>query len=206
MVVYITYNQTMNVLKRDEMKKKVGILGGTFDPPHIGHLIIANEVLHRQNLDEIWFIPTNEPPHKANATSSNKHRKNMVELAIATNDHFYLHDIELQRKGKSYTYDTIKQLLEMYDHQFYFIIGADMIEYLPKWNKIDELMKMTQFIGVKRSTYKTETDFPVLLVDIPMIDVSSTAIRERIRHHVSAQYLIQDSVYVYIKEHQLYEV
>lgn len=206
MVVYITYNQTMNVLKRDEMKKKVGILGGTFDPPHIGHLIIANEVLHRQNLDEIWFIPTNEPPHKANATSSNKHRKNMVELAIATNDHFYLHDIELRRKGKSYTYDTIKQLQEMYDHQFYFIIGADMIEYLPKWNKIDELMKMIQFIGVKRSTYKTETEFPVLLVDIPMIDVSSTAIRERIRHHVSAQYLIQDSVYVYIKEHQLYDV
>jgi len=184
--------------------KKIGLLGGTFDPPHVGHLMIANEVLDQMNLDEIWFIPTNEPPHKKSAQSSNEHRKNMLDLAIQDNKRFRVQTIEFDRLGKSYTIDTIRELQTMYNYTFYFIIGADMIEYLPKWHRIDELMNMIEFIGVKRTNYKEDTPYPLTLLQIPIIDISSTDIRQRIHHHRTVKYLVQDNVYAYMKEHHLY--
>lgn len=188
------------------MVKKVGILGGTFDPPHIGHLIIANECLFQASLDEVWFMPNNVPPHKQKTdTVSNREREDMVRLAILNHSRFKLEPIELQREGTSYTIDTMRLLKEQNPEvEFYFIIGGDMIEYLPKWYKIDELVEMVQFLGVKRPTYKEQTSYPVRLLDIPEINLSSTKIRERIQKRQSIRYLVPDTVREYIEENGIY--
>jgi nicotinate-nucleotide adenylyltransferase len=186
--------------------KKVGILGGTFDPPHYGHLLIANEVLSVLQLDEIWFMPNQEPPHKKKSDLvKNEDRLQMVNLAIEGNSAFKVETIELRREGPSYTVDTMKMLHERSSaQQFYFIIGADMIEYLPKWRDIDVLVNLVQFVGVKRSTYNHQTDYPVLYVDVPAIDVSSSMIRSRVHEGKTIRYLLPDSVIQYIEEKQLY--
>lgn len=185
--------------------KKVGLLGGTFDPPHIGHLLIAEETYTQLGLDEIWFIPSYEPPHKEVAMTDASDRIAMLKAAIADNDHFLLNTIEVDRLGKSYTFDTIKLLNEKYpDVTFYFIIGADMVEYLPKWYRIDELMKLIQFVGVKRPDYELKTNYPIIGLDIPVMNVSSTIVRNRIKMGQSIKYLVTPSVLRIIKELHLY--
>lgn len=186
--------------------KKVGILGGTFDPPHNGHLLIANEVLSALNLDEVWFMPNQEPPHKTKSEFiSNQDRLKMLELAIMGNDQFKIQTIELEREGPSYTVDTMKMIRSQYnDHQFFFIIGADMIEYLPKWYKIDELVKIVQFVGVERPEYSHDTAYPVLYVNVPAMDVSSSMIRDRLKSGKTVHYLLPDSIIEYIEENHLY--
>lgn len=186
--------------------KEIGILGGTFDPPHLGHLIIAETVRSTLGLDEIWFIPTNEPPHKNKAMSTGQDRMKMLKLAIKDNEYFKVNDLEMKRLGKSYTFDTMNILIN--DHQdckFFFIIGADMVQYLPNWNKIDELMELVTFVGVKREGYDLHSPYPVLKVDIPMIDISSTMIRKQLATHASVKYLVPDQVHHYMKENRLYE-
>ncbi|WP_026906255.1 nicotinate-nucleotide adenylyltransferase [Paucisalibacillus globulus] len=186
--------------------KRIGILGGTFDPPHIGHLIIAQEVLDSLELDQVWFIPTYEPPHKHEARLQVENRIEMLRLALADNSTFQLNTIEVKRAGKSYTYDTMITLKEQYPNtDFYFIIGADMVEYLPKWHKIDNLINLVTFVGVKRTGYTLKTTYPIKEVDIPMVDISSTTIRDRLQKKKSIQYLVPDSVHTYIKEHGFYE-
>lgn len=186
--------------------RKIGILGGTFDPPHLGHLVIAEEVRSSLDLEEIWFMPSNEPPHKAKATTNAKTRIKMIELAIRNNSSFKLKTIELKRKGKSYTIDTMKLLIKKHPHiQFYFIIGADMVEYLPHWHKIDELVNIVTFVGVKRPGYHLQSVYPIITVNIPMFDISSTMIRERLQKNQPVQYFIPEAVYNFIKEKRIYE-
>lgn len=187
--------------------KKVGILGGTFDPPHIGHLIIANEVLHAKKLDEIWFMPNQEPPHKIKSRAvTNSQRVEMLKLSIESTTAFRVETIELDREGKSYTYDTMKLLNETYPHHdFYFIIGADMVEYLPKWYKVQELLEIVQFISVNRPEYQLETDYPVQYVKVPEINISSSLIRERVKEGETISFLVRDEVKRYIEENRLYE-
>nr|WP_263325656.1 nicotinate-nucleotide adenylyltransferase [Neobacillus sp. Marseille-Q6967] len=186
--------------------KKVGILGGTFDPPHNGHLMIANEVYDKLKLDEVWFMPNQEPPHKKKSERvENEDRLEMLNLAIEGNASFKIQTIELERKGPSFTVDTMKLLNTQYpDHEFYFIIGADMIEYLPKWHEIDELIKIVQFVGVERPEYSQKTDYPIIYVDIPAFDVSSSMIRKRVKEGRSVRYLLPDEVIGYIREKHLY--
>ncbi|TCN24634.1 nicotinate-nucleotide adenylyltransferase [Mesobacillus foraminis] len=186
--------------------KKVGILGGTFNPPHIGHLIIANEVLSALSLDSIWFMPNQEPPHKRKEGDvTNEQRVEMLELAIKGHPCFRVESIELERSGPSYTYDTMKLLTERHgDKEFYFIIGADMIEYLPKWHKVDELQNLLTFVGVNRPAYSSETKYDILYVESPMMELSSSLIRKRIGDNQTIRYLIPDSVRLYIEENQLY--
>jgi len=188
------------------MKKKIGILGGTFDPPHLGHLLIASEVLHALQLSEIWFIPNQIPPHKQTEHfTDSKHRLNMLKLAIKDHQHFEVNTIELEREGPSYTYDTLRLLLEEFpEYGFYFIIGADMIEYLPKWHQIDEIIKLVTFVGVKRAGFKTSTLYPVTEVEIPQFEVSSTMLRERLRKNGNTDYLLPNNVKRYIEENHLY--
>ncbi|MEH7178825.1 nicotinate-nucleotide adenylyltransferase [Neobacillus vireti] len=185
---------------------KVGILGGTFDPPHYGHLLIANEVLSELNLDEIWFMPNQEPPHKQKSESvENIDRLQMLELSIEGNPAFKIEKIELERLGPSFTVDTMKILNERFpEHQFYFIIGADMIEYLPKWHMIDELIELVQFVGVERPKYSSETEYPITYVDIPAFEVSSSMIRKRVEQGRSVRYLLPDRVIDFIRENHLY--
>jgi nicotinate-nucleotide adenylyltransferase len=186
--------------------KKIGILGGTFDPPHHGHLLIANEVLSALELDEIWFMPNQEPPHKQKSKSiTNEDRLEMLKLAIEGNHQFRVTTVELERQGTSFTVDTMKILNETYkDFQFFFIIGADMIEYLPKWYKINELVELVQFVGVERPEYSHDTSFPIIYVDVPAMEVSSSIIRERLKNGRTVRYLLPDLVIHYIEEKHLY--
>lgn len=188
------------------MKKRVGILGGTFDPPHIGHLIMANEVQQSLNLDEIRFMPNQIPPHKRRKNiATNEDRKAMISMSIADHPHFVMELIEFERDGPSFTYDTICLLKQREpDIEFYFIIGADMIEYLPNWYNIEILCKMIQFIGVNRPGHSNKTNYPVIQIEIPDINISSTLIREKIQENLSIKYLVMDEVMEYMKEHNLY--
>lgn len=186
--------------------KKIGILGGTFDPPHHGHLLIANEVLQELNLDEIWFLPNQEPPHKLKSEgASNGDRVKMLELATFGHPNFMIEKIELERPGPSYTFDTMKLLTDKYPEcDFHFIIGADMIEYLSKWNKIDELIRIVKFVGVNRPDYLDMTPYPIIHVTVPEMGVSSKLIRNRIKEKKSIRYLVPESVRNYIEENRLY--
>lgn len=186
--------------------KKIGLLGGTFDPPHFGHLLIANEVLANLQLDELWFLPNQEPPHKKKPHQiSHLDRLNMLKLATKGHPRFKIETIELNRPGPSFTYDTMVQLNSIYpSYDFNFIIGADMIEYLPKWHRIEELINMVTFVGVKRPSYSEKTSYPIIYTDIPEFDVSSSMIRKRLEEGKTTKYLLPDAVREYIKENKLY--
>jgi nicotinate-nucleotide adenylyltransferase len=188
------------------MKRKVGLLGGTFNPPHLGHLVIAQQVLQKAGLDEIRFLPNQIPPHKeSDDTVSADQRLQMLEGAISGNPDFKIETIELQREGPSYTYDTIKEMTNRNPEiEYSFIIGGDMIEYLPKWFRIDELMEMVHFIGVNRPAYSHETPYSVQFVEVPDLAISSSLIREAVKNNESIRYLVTDEVYRIIKEEKLY--
>ncbi|GEN51999.1 nicotinate-nucleotide adenylyltransferase [Halobacillus faecis] len=186
--------------------KKVGILGGTFDPLHQGHLIMGEFSREAMDLDEVWFMPSYIPPHKQESTTNPETRLAMVQTAIREHPQFRICDVELVRKGTSFTVDTMTDLVDQYpDHQFFFIIGGDMVEHLPKWHRVEDLSEMVQFIGVERPGYGWNDDIPVHFVDIPSIDVSSTMIRKRISQGKSVRYLLPEVVDSFIKEHHLYE-
>lgn len=190
----------------DLPKKKVGLMGGTFNPPHLGHLIIAKEVKEQLGLDEVWFMPDNLPPHidKKDALAA-KYRAKMVALSIQDEPSFKLEELEIKRGGISYTYDTILELRALYPEiEFYFIIGGDMVAYLPKWYRIDELVKLVQFVSVERKGYPKQSDYPLIWVDVLRIDLSSSLIREKIRQDRSIKYLVTREVEEYIKQEGLY--
>ncbi len=191
---------------RTSPRKQVGILGGTFNPVHIAHLITADQVGKALGLETVALMPSNQPPHQdEKKTIDAVHRLQMLELAIVDNPLLSIEPIELQRAGKSYTYDTMKLLIEQNpDTDYYFIIGGDMVEYLPKWYKIDELMQMVNFVGVRRPNYPTETEYPIIWIDVPLIDVSSTQLRKKIAQGCSLNYLVPPNVVNYIQEKGLY--
>ena len=136
--------------------KKVGLLGGTFNPPHIGHLIMANEVKHALHLDEVRLMPTSIPPHKADPSDATpEQRLHMVKLAVSESPGLTASSFEVDRGGVSYTFDTMTALTEQEpDTHFHFIIGGDMIDMLHRWYRIDDLMKIVTFVGVGRPGYK----------------------------------------------------
>ncbi|WP_028273805.1 nicotinate-nucleotide adenylyltransferase [Atopococcus tabaci] len=190
-----------------ESKRKVGILGGTFNPPHIGHLIIAEQVRDQLGLEEILFIPDAKPPHASGKRAIEaEHRVEMVARAIEDWPAFKLDTIEIIRGGKSYTYDTMVELRENRpDTEFYFIIGADMVMDLPNWYKIDELVNLVSFVGVNRPGYVRDSTYPIIWVDVPDIQVSSTDLRKKIFADCSVKFLVPDQVIAYIKEENLYQ-
>ena len=190
-----------------EKRKQVGILGGTFNPVHLAHLVMADQAGKNLGLDEVYLMPSYQPPHvDEKKTIDASHRLKMLELAIADNPFLKIDTIELTRKGKSYTYDTMKALTQNNpETDYYFIIGGDMVEYLPKWYKIDELVTMVNFVGIQRTGYTTETPYPVIWVDVPEIDISSTKIRQKIQQGCSVRYLVPDKVIDYIQKEGLYQ-
>ncbi len=193
---------------RTSQREKVGILGGTFNPPHIGHLIIAEQVRDQLDLDKIVFLPTAEPPHSSidKKTISSDIRVELLELAIQTNSNFEMELYEVEKGGKNYTYNTMKALVDLYPAvDFYFIIGADMIEDLPTWYEIDKLVELVQFVGVNRPGYEAETDYPLIMVDVPLVDISSSAIRKKVAQGCTIQYLVPEDVQNYIEREGLYQ-
>lgn len=196
---------------------KTGIMGGTFNPIHIGHLIAAEEVYLQLKLDRIVFIPTGNPPHKIKAeVVSSRERYEMTALAINKNDKFILSDIETNRKGLCYSYDTLLKLNKLYpDNEFYFIIGFDTLKDLDSWKNICEVFKMCKFAVVNRENKEFEMieeikskkatyGADIVMVHIPSIDISSTDIRNRIKKGQSIRYMVPDEVYNYIIENRLY--
>ncbi len=189
---------------------KVGILGGTFDPIHLVHLLSAEQAREQMGLDEVWFMPARIPPHKdGSGVSDARQRLKMVELAIENISHFHAVDFELERSGPSYTFDTITLLRDRFPkHEFYFIIGGDMIDYLPHWHRIQELVQCVQFVGVHRPGYCPDNEFAkkhVRMVEMPLMDLSSTFIRERRKEGQSIRFMVSDKVREYIEENRLYE-
>ncbi|MEQ6375837.1 nicotinate-nucleotide adenylyltransferase [Bacillaceae bacterium S4-13-58] len=186
--------------------KKVGILGGTFDPPHLGHYIIAKEVLIQLQLDEIWFMPTYQPPHKENSNTSPDLRKQMVTIMANLDQRFRVESIELERKGISYSYETLTILRNQHpDIEFYFIIGGDMVDYLPKWYQIEELLEIVTFVGVKREGFPHTTTYPIMEVDVPFVDISSSMIRKRYQKGLDSSHFLPGLLGDFIKENQIYE-
>ncbi|MCJ0534640.1 nicotinate-nucleotide adenylyltransferase [Enterococcus cecorum] len=203
---FITEVEPLIQVQTTQSRKQVGILGGNFNPVHNQHLLIADQVGTALNLEKVYLMPEYLPPHvDEKDTIEAEHRLNMLKLAIADNSLFDIEQAELQRKGKSYTYDTMKTLIAQNpDTDYYFIIGGDMVEYLPKWYKIDELVEMVQFVGVKRPGYTIDTPYPIIWLDAPMMDLSSSLIRKKIAQGCSIRYLVPEAVRNYILEKGLY--
>ncbi|GIO85408.1 putative nicotinate-nucleotide adenylyltransferase [Paenibacillus faecis] len=191
---------------------RVGIMGGAFDPVHLGHLLAAEAAREQYGLEEVWFMPSHIPPHKHQAGVSGKQRLEMVEAATRANPAFKPLDLELRRGGVSYTVDTIRELRREHpDLDLYFIIGADMVNYLPKWEGIEELTGMLKFIGLQRPGSFLELDAlpdhiqqAVHLADMPLVDISSSLVRKRLASGKSVRYMVPDEVHEYIVRSGLY--
>lgn len=185
--------------------KKVGILGGTFNPPHIGHLMMANEAYHALRLDEVRFMPNAVPPHKQSSGATDEQRKRMVELAIEDAPHFTLEVFELERGGLSYTFDTMSTMVRQErEVEFYFIIGGDSIDHLHTWYRIDDLIQIVKFVGIRRPGSDAVTNYPVTMIDAPQIGLSSTLLRERFTEGKTVRYLLPKPVEAFIRKEGLY--
>ncbi|URZ88153.1 nicotinate-nucleotide adenylyltransferase [Floricoccus penangensis] len=192
----------------NNMVERIGILGGNFNPVHNAHLFIADQVRQKLKLDKVLLMPEANPPHvDKKKTIDAKYRLDMLELALEDYPDLGIEMIEIERGGISYSYDTMKLLKEKNPRtKYYFIIGQDMVEYLPKWYKIDELMEMVDFIAVRRSKDETLiSQYQVTWVDLPFMDISSTFIRKEISDGVIPNFIIPDKLISYIKENNLYK-
>ena len=191
---------------KDKKRKQIGILGGNFNPVHNAHLVVADQVRQQLGLDQVLLMPEYEPPHvDKKETIDEKHRLKMLELAIEGIEGLGIEPIELERKGISYSYDTMKLLTEQHpDTDYYFIIGADMVDYLPKWYRIDELVELVQFVGVQRPRYKAGTSYPVIWVDVPLMDISSSMVRDFLAQGRTPNFLLPQPVLDYIEKEGLY--
>ncbi len=192
--------------------RKIGCMGGTFDPVHIGHLLAAESAKEAVKLDEVWFVPTSIPPHKPQPGTDSQTRCEMLRAAIASNPGFRLETIEMEREGASYTIDTVTALQAREpDAQFYWIIGSDMVGDLPNWRKIDELAERITFIGLERPDQPCdEASLPTFLrrrllrAAMPPLGISSTDIRRRLKDGRSIRYLVPEAVHDYIQGNDVY--
>lgn len=200
-------------------KKKIGIMGGTFNPIHIGHLIIAEQAWEQFELDKVLFMPASQPPHKmGEAIEEDINRVAMVRLAIHNNPHFELSLFEVNRQGVSYTAETLRQLTKQYPNtEFCFIMGGDSIVDIETWREPKTVMELGHLLACTRNDVddtrltkeikylKDKYHEEIRKLMIPQIDISSTMIRERIQNDLSIKYMVPDSVLSYIKEHGLYQ-
>jgi nicotinate-nucleotide adenylyltransferase len=188
-------------------------MGGTFDPIHIGHLIAAESAMEAAGLEEVWFIPTNTPPHKPQPGAGARERRDMAEAAIAGRSGFRVEAQELERGGVSYTIDTVITLQEREpEREFHWIVGTDMMNDLPNWRRIEELAERISFVCLSRQGEESEeSSLPEFLrsklqiAPMPPIGISSTDIRERRRSGRSVRYLVPSAVQDYIERNGLYE-
>ncbi len=200
-----------------EENKGLGIFGGTFNPIHMGHLRLAQEVCKRMDLEKIVFVPDALPPHKlGTGFAPAQDRFNMVQLAIQEYPNFIVSDIELRRTGLSYTIDTLRELHDIHPNKdLYFIIGADSVQQLHTWHNAHEMIQLATFVGVVRPGYDAVLDEAVkhfgeiakkriLLLDTPKYDISATKIRERIAEGLPIDGLVPDCVKQYIEDKGLY--
>jgi nicotinate-nucleotide adenylyltransferase len=200
-------------MRRMSSAKRVGIMGGTFDPIHHGHLVAASEVADRFALDEVVFVPTGHPWQKADVpVSPAEDRYLMTVIATASNPRFTVSRVDIDRTGPTYTIDTLRDLKKTYgpDTGFYFITGADALERILSWKDADEMFKLAHFVGVTRPGFELSDEHlpadTVSLIEVPAMAISSTACRARVADGKPVWYLVPDGVVQYIAKRGLYRL
>lgn len=185
---------------------KIGLLGGTFNPPHIGHLILAQEVTQKVGLDKVLFIPTNIPPHKESHNVSAADRIKMTRLMIGPDKRFEVSDVEIKRGGVSYTIDTARELKSQRPKdEFYLIVGSDLANDFDSWRYFEQLKKEVRIIVAKRRDYPLEHRNNFIIAGILQMGISSSYIRSLIKKGFSVEYLVTKSVAEYIEKRKLYK-
>lgn len=196
---------------------KVGIMGGTFDPIHIGHLILAMEAINYKNLDEVWFIPTGNPNFKQDKNVTDKQKRfEMVKIATQDNKKFNVCDYEINKNGVTYSWETMKYLRENYDYDFYFIMGEDSLMSVETWENAEDFLKNTKILAcIRRQEEMSKLDIKiddlkskgyfVETVPTSFIDISSTKIREKVQTNQDFRYFVPNQVFEYIVRNKLYE-
>lgn len=187
---------------------RVGVMGGTFDPIHHGHLVAASEVAQSFDLDEVLFVPTGQPWHK-NVVTSAEHRYLMTVIATASNPQFTVSRVDVDRQGTTYTIDTLRDLHRARpDAELFFITGADAIEQILSWKDVEELWSLAHFVAVSRPGHALSVSgLPqqdVSLLEVPALAISSTDCRSRVSRGFPVWYLVPDGVVQYITKHHLY--
>lgn len=201
------------------MKKKIGIMGGTFDPIHVGHLILAEAAYEQQHLDQVWFMPSGNPPHKRDrkGRASDAQRTEMVRRAIAGNPHFSLSLEDMNLNGYSYTYLLLERLNSQNpDTEFYFIIGGDSLFDFDGWREPGKICQAAKLLVAGRNHVQKQQiedqmkyladrfDGKFLLLDVPNLDISSNMLRQWTSEGKSIRYYVPDSICTYIQEERLY--
>jgi len=190
---------------------KICLFGGTFDPPHIGHLLIAQTICEAESFDKILFIPVNIPPHKSVNTSL-EDRLNMLNIAVKDNPNFEISDIEIRRGGVSYTIDTIRKIKEVYNiksNKLSYLIGSDSLLNFHNWKDPEKILDECQIIVAIRPGFRP-SDIPAWILhkiqfaNIPRFEISSTNIRTRWVENKTIRYMVTLPVWEYINENQIY--
>lgn len=201
------------------MKNKIGILGGTFNPVHIGHLILAENAYSYAELDEVWFMPTGVSYLKnQNEILSADDRIKMLNYAINGNPHFSVSSYEVGISGNTYTCNTLVGLKELYpDNDFYFIVGEDSLEYMDKWKNPQIIFDNCTIIAAPRNCsdltginsvaemLQTKFNAKIIILDVPALDISSNMIRNRVKNNKSCKYYLTDEVEKYIIDNDYYK-
>jgi nicotinate-nucleotide adenylyltransferase len=192
-------------------KRRLGIVGGTFDPIHNGHLVAASEVAHLFSLDEVVFVPTGQPWQKAGRkVAAAEDRYLMTVIATASNPSFSVSRVDIERPGPTYTTDTLREMREIHgpNVDFFFITGADALAQMLSWRDADELFTLAHFVGCTRPGHQlADPGLPngqVSLVEVPALAISSTECRERVRAGEPIWYLVPDGIVQYIGKRGLY--
>jgi len=204
----------------DNEQSRIGIMGGTFDPIHYGHLAAAEAARIEFGLCKVIFMPVGNPPHKqSQAISDAEHRYRMTALATSSNSGFEVSRLEVDKAGITYTFDTMKELRNIYGEApaIYFITGADAVLELLTWYKLGELLTLCKFIAVTRPGFDickleqkiaeitSKYDGEIICLEVPLLEISSTDIRERIRSGKPVKYLLPEEVEAYIHRNGLYK-
>lgn len=192
-------------------KRRVGVMGGTFDPIHHGHLVAASEVAHHFELDEVVFVPTGRPYQKAaREVSAPEDRYLMTVIATASNPRFSVSRVDVDRPGPTFTIDTLRDISEIYgpDTELYFITGADALAAILDWQNADELFDIAHFVGCTRPGHTLQDPgLPkgkVSLIEIPALAISSSECRQRVAKGEPIWYLVPDGIVQYIGKRRLY--
>lgn len=189
---------------------KLGIYGGTFDPPHLGHLVVAQEALHQLALDRLLFVPASVPPHKQDrGITDGRIRLEMLRAAVAGVPGFDVSELELERDGPSYTADTLRQLGDAHPGAgLFLVLGADQANELHTWREPDVIHSLARLVVFRRAGEHPEiragSGAPPLEIEVPRLDVSSTAIRRRVRDREPIRFLVPDAVRETVEREALY--
>ncbi|WP_277872950.1 nicotinate-nucleotide adenylyltransferase [Leucobacter luti] len=189
-------------------KRRIGVMGGTFDPIHHGHLVAASEVARSFDLDEVVFVPTGRPWQKSQVSPS-EHRYLMTVIATASNPRFTVSRVDVDRSGMTYTVDTLRDLRKQFpEAELFFISGADAVEQILSWKDVNKLWDLAHFIAVSRPGHELSlsglSSEHVSLLEVPALAISSTDCRARVARGYPVWYLVPDGVVQYIAKHELY--